>query len=171
MTFCIIQFCLVYSSAKKYQHRHFDNILLTSLSMKQYHEQITEFDVKAEDVDDLVVIHEDKLKSIMEEAGEAQVVIITVVGPYQVGKSSLIGYLANDKSIATGDGAQEVTTGSIIYGPYNYNDIRVRFNLSVIAKPVLVYFFDTEGICGHRLENSSILNKVLLTEVLSPAVA
>lgn len=139
--------------------------------MKRYHEEITSFDPDGETPEEQIKTDISTFNEIMAEAGNMQVVIISIIGPYQVGKSSLISMLTRDAEIEEGNSADETTEGADIYGPYLFNDIRANFGLESLSKDILVYFFDTEGICGQRIENNPTLNRLLLTEILSPYVA
>lgn len=139
--------------------------------MNRKHIEITKFTPGEEPGEERIETDNGMFEEVIKQSGEAQVMIISIVGPYQTGKSSLIKLLTHDEEIKHGDGVQEQTVGSNIYGPYFYNEIRTRFGLSVVDKDLRIYFIDTEGICGFRVASSASLNKILLTQILAPYVA
>lgn len=137
--------------------------------MQKHHEEVTRFDPK--DPNERITHKISEFNKIILESSSIQVMIVTIFGPYQVGKSSLIKLLTQDEEIVHGDGTQEQTNGATLYGPYQYNEIRSRFGLPVVQKNMVIYFIDTEGIGGKRVGKSPTLNRLILTEILSPYVA
>lgn len=137
--------------------------------MQKHHEEVTRFDPR--DPNERITHKIAEFNKIILESSSIQVMIVTIFGPYQVGKSSLIKLLTQDAEIVHGDGTQEQTNGATLYGPYQYNEIRSRFGLPVVQKNMVIYFIDTEGIGGRRVGKNPTLNRLILTEILSPYVA
>ena len=101
-----------------------------------------------------------------------QLLIVTVIGPYQVGKSSFISHLTGDESIQIGNRIEEQTRGVWIYGPYWLNALKQRWQVpEVMDDKTKVIFIDTEGFGGESAGRSHEENKILMSQLISPYVA
>ncbi|KAH0788083.1 hypothetical protein GPJ56_007914 [Histomonas meleagridis] len=102
----------------------------------------------------------------VEKAQGKPIVFVTILGPYEIGKSSIIKKLTGDNGIQIGNGLYETTTGIMLHGPYPYNQLRKSFEMETIEdNDTQVFFVDTEGFAyfsdtKHEQEYISILNKL-----------
>ena len=107
-----------------------------------------------------------RLKNIKE-----QLLIVSVAGPFQTGKSSFISYLTGDVSVESGEGSEETTTGIWVHGPYELNALKRRWNApEVDGDTTKVLFIDTEGSDGDSGLNHDE-NKVVMCELTVPFLA
>ncbi|KAH0794738.1 hypothetical protein GPJ56_001285 [Histomonas meleagridis] len=99
-----------------------------------------------------------------------RIILVTIFGSYQIGKSSTIKKLTGDCRIHTGDGNTEDTMGAYVYGPYLYNEIRQRFGIEEIEDDdTQIFFVDTEGCGGFQTgESNSEANTFLLSQLIAP---
>lgn len=75
-----------------------------------------------------------------------QLLIVSVAGAFQTGRSSFISHLTGDASITVGSGSQETTAGIWMHGPYDLNVLKKRWNTpEVDGDTTKVLFIDTEG--------------------------
>lgn len=132
---------------------------------------VTRFNPNEEDPEERFSTDVDLFNNLMMKAGERQVVVITIAGTYQAGKSSLIEILTNDPEIIHGDGTKETTQGTHVYGPYRYNELRIRHGLSAIDNDVLIYFIDTEGIPSYNVCDNQYSNNALIENAIVPYFA
>lgn len=139
--------------------------------MKRYHETLIYISPSTDGDEKQIITNKEGFNRIFRESADHQVMIITIVGPYQVGKSTLIKMLTNDREISTGDGTKESTKDTIIYGPYQYNEVRNQLKLQPVDSNLLLYFIDSEGIDDFRFSEDSELNKIFLDRMLTPCVA
>lgn len=114
----------------------------------------------------------EEIRDVLESAGQDKIILITIIGSYQTGKSTTIMKLTRDCEIVIGDGMDETTKGVLIYGPYQYNSLRNSFGLPLIDQDsTKVFFIDTEGICGFSCGDNPEENSILVSQLISPYAA
>ena len=124
-----------------------------------------------DDSQDKVVTEDDVLAGVLRSIDD-QLLIVTVIGPYQVGKSSFISHLTGDSKIEIGNGLEPVTKGVWFYGPYSLNALKQRWQVpEVHDDKTKVIFVDTEGFQGDDVGHSYEENKLLMCQMLSPYIA
>lgn len=100
-----------------------------------------------------------------------QLIVVTVIGPYQSGKSSFIQYLTGDDAIQVGYGVEEQTQGVWFYGPYDLNALKSRWGTPEIADDnTKVVFFDSEGF-GGSAGASEDENRIIICDLIAPYLA
>ncbi|KAH0793800.1 hypothetical protein GPJ56_002352 [Histomonas meleagridis] len=102
------------------------------------------------------------------------IIFVTIFGSYQIGKSTTIQKLTGDNTIAIGDGSNEETTGAFIYGPYSYQNLRLKFKMGKTEKndETQIFFIDTEGCNGFEMGNSNPeASSYLLGQLIAPYAA
>ena len=110
------------------------------------------------------------VKSVLTEA-TGQVLIVSIIGPFQRGKSSFISLLTGDRTIKIGDGINEETKGVWMYGPYSMNMLREKWGVpKVETDETEVFFVDTEGFAGD-VGASWEENKLLVCKMVTPYLA
>ena len=122
------------------------------------------------DDDHRTVVHTDYLAERL-KCIKGQVLIVSVAGPFQAGKSSFISHLVGDAAVKSGVGSQETTKGIWVHGPYDLNALKQRWNIPEIAGDTTkVLFIDTEGSGGNAGSNYEE-NKIVMCELIGPFLA
>ena len=112
----------------------------------------------------------DRLANRLREIS-GQLIVVTVVGPYQSGKSSFIQYLTGDETIQIGNGNEELTQGVWLHGPYDLNALKRRWHSpEVDGDQTKVIFFDSEGF-GGRVGASEDENRIIMCDLIAPYLA
>ncbi|OHT10450.1 hypothetical protein TRFO_20259 [Tritrichomonas foetus] len=132
------------------------------------------------------VHHINELKEYLSKAGNHPVLFASIIGPYQVGKSSTLKRISGNKHYETGTGNNEKTEGIFIDGPYPISQIKTRFNLSDDhfgqsfhsnningqnddLEPYL-YFLDIEGFGGFRYGRNTQSNSLIFQKLVVPFI-
>lgn len=103
--------------------------------------------------------------------GPDRVVLITLIGSYQTGKSSMIKRMTRFSGVKIGNGKDDETKGAVLYGPFSYNKIRSEFKLERVPEDLNVMFVDTEGANGFFQKNSFEAATNLIVNLLTPFTA
>ena len=120
---------------------------------------------------DKVVTKDDVFARVLRSIDD-QLLIVTLVGPYQVGKSSFIAHLTGDIKIQIGSGIEPVTKGVWFYGPYSLNALKQRWQVPEVPDDkTKVIFVDTEGFQGDDVGHSYGENIILMCQMLAPYIA
>ena len=94
------------------------------------------------------IIYKDRLSTLLRGIKD-QLLVVSVVGPAQAGKSALISHMTGDKMITIGNGSSETTQGVLICGPYSLNSLKKRWGMQELdGDSTKVIFVDTEGFLG-----------------------
>ncbi|KAH0794496.1 hypothetical protein GPJ56_001521 [Histomonas meleagridis] len=105
------------------------------------------------------------------KANGKPMVFIPIFGPYNVGKSSTIKKITLDTNILESDGFLETRSGTNIYGPYPYNEIRKRFDMEDVEDgETQVFFFDTNPT-GPYGKTSIFEEKSYIDQLVAPCIA
>ena len=100
-----------------------------------------------------------------------QLLIVSVIGPYQRGKSSFISHFTGERLVTIGNGTQEQTKGVWLYGPYSLNALKERWGVATVeGDSTKVAFVDTEGF-GGEAGQSNDENRILMCELIAPYLA
>ena len=101
-----------------------------------------------------------------------RLLIVSIIGSFQLGKSSFISHLTGDSTIGIGHGVNVQTKGVWLYGPYSLNVLKQRWNVPEVPDDqTKVIFVDTEGFQGHDVGKSLEENKLLMCQLISPYIA
>lgn len=107
----------------------------------------------------------------LDAIGPDRVIIITLIGSYQTGKSSMIKRLTRFPGVKIGNGKDDETKGAVLYGPFSYNKIRSEFKFDRVSEDLNVMFVDTEGANGFFEKNSYEAATHLIVNLLTPFTA
>ena len=118
-----------------------------------------------------VVVKSDVLADALKGI-EDQLLVVSVIGPYQRGKSSFISHLTGDSNIKIGNGTEPQTKGVWLYGPYSLNALKQRWQVPEVPGDLTkVVFFDTEGFQGNDVGHSQEENKLIMCQMTAPYIA
>lgn len=102
----------------------------------------------------------------------APLLVVSITGPYQAGKSAFVSYLTGDNTIAIGNGLEPHTRGVWLYGPYTLNSLKSRWKVQEVPEDqTQVIFIDTEGLtCGDGGDKEREI-RLLMYRMLAPYLA
>ena len=116
-----------------------------------------------------VVFHDDEFNQALNECGDSQIMIIPIIGPFQIGKSTFLSVLLGMNTIQIGNGIDDETMGVTFYGPIRFQDFLSRFGLtSHLTEDIKLIFADTQGYGGWKSGDgdSNINNTRLLSSII-----
>ena len=117
-----------------------------------------------------VILNRDCLRSHLQSV-KKQLLLVSLIGPYQTGKSSFISQFTGENLVTIGNGSEEQTKGVWIFGPYELNALKRRWGVSEVpGDETKVAFIDTEGF-GGETGKSNDENRILMCQLVAPFLA
>ena len=152
----------------------YNNVLCTKeLQFTKFRipKQIVQLQRPDEETEDKCPILFDELKSILEREGDRHVIIVMVIGGFEVGKSTYLRTLTGNAAFYPGNGETSQTQGLLLDGPYHVSDLIDRIpdddlkekcsRIHIPSDPS-IYFLDCQGIGDEKYEREQ---KLLLERV------